>query len=82
MLSDTIAAERVNRDAAAAARESNIKSVLFHVHENDRLEQRLQVALSIARACSAHLQLLNVVPVEAFTIVDTYGGNFIIADIV
>lgn len=82
MLSDTIAAERVNRDAAAAARESNIKSVLFHVHENDRLEQRLQVALSIARACSAHLQLLNVVPVEAFTIVDTYGGTFISADIV
>jgi len=82
MLSDTIAVDRQNRETVAAARGSNVKSILFHVHENERLEQRLQVTLSMARACSAHLQLLNVVPVEAYTIVDTYGGTVISADIV
>lgn len=50
-----------------------IKSILFYVHEDDELESRLQSALSLARACSAHLQLLHVVPIEAYTAVDAYG---------
>ena len=59
-----------------------IKSILFAVHDDDGLEMRLQAALSLARACSAHLQLLHVVPVEAFTVTDTYGGAFISGEIV
>lgn len=50
-----------------------IKSILFHVHEDDQLECRLQTALSIARTFSAHLQCLQVIPVEAFTVVDAFG---------
>lgn len=50
-----------------------IKSILFHVHEDDQFESRLQTALSIARTCSAHLQCLQVVPVEAFAVVDAFG---------
>ena len=59
-----------------------IKSILFAVHDDDALEMRLQAALSLARACSAHIQLLHVVPVEAFTVTDTYGGAFISGEIV
>lgn len=50
-----------------------IKSILFHVHEDDQFECRLQTALSIARTCSAHLQCLQVIPVEAFAVVDAFG---------
>lgn len=59
-----------------------IKSILFVVHEDDGLETRLQAALSLARACSAHLQLLQVIPLEAYTVVDAYGGNFVSGEIV
>ena len=59
-----------------------IKSILFAVHEDDGLAARLQVALSLARACSAHIQLLQVIPLEAYTVVDSYGGNFVRGEIV
>ena len=59
-----------------------IKSILFVVHDDDGLETRLQAALSLARACSAHLQLLQVIPLEAYTVVDTYGGTFVSGAIV
>lgn len=59
-----------------------VKSILFVVHDDDALEMRLQAALSVARACSAHLQLLQVIPLEAYTVVDTYGGTFVSGEIV
>jgi len=66
-------------DATAA---SPIKSILFGVHDDDELDSRLQAALSLARSCSAHLHLLQVVPLEAYTVVDTYGGTFVSGAIV
>ena len=59
-----------------------IKSILFHVHEDHALEHRLQAALSLARASSAHLQLLHVVPIHAYTAVDSYGGAFVSGEII
>jgi len=70
--------DKVVQESAAAP----IKSILFAVHEDDALDTRLQAALSLARACSAHLQLLQVIPVEAYTVVDTYGGTFVSGEIV
>lgn len=76
--------ERDSPHASSLAGPSNgaIKSVLFIVHDDDRLEGRLQAALSLARSCSAHLQLLHVVPVEAFAVADTYGAAFVSGEIV
>jgi nucleotide-binding universal stress UspA family protein len=59
-----------------------IKSILFPVHEDDGLDARLQAALSLARSCSAHLQFLQVVPLEAFTVTDSYGTALISGEIV
>lgn len=59
-----------------------IKSILFHVHEDDGIDDRLQAALSLSRACSAHLQLLHVVPIHAYTAIDSYGGAFVSGEIV
>lgn len=58
-----------------------IRSILFHVHDDDQLGPRLQTALSIARACSAHLECLQVIPVEAYTTVDAFG-TFVNAEVV
>lgn len=70
----------VVRSAEPAAR--MIKSILFSVHDDDGLEARFQAALSLARACSAHLELVHVVPTEAYAVVDTYGGAFVSGEIV
>lgn len=58
-----------------------IKSILFHVHNDDALDDRLQVALSVARACGAHIHLLHVTPIEAYTVIDAFG-TFVSAQIV
>jgi nucleotide-binding universal stress UspA family protein len=60
---------------------SSIKTILFHVHNDDGLERRLQVALSVARACGAHLHLLHVTPIEAYSVIDAYG-TFVSGEIV
>jgi len=52
---------------------TGIKTILFHVHNDDGLDNRLQVALSIARAFDAHLHLLHVTPIEAYTVNDAFG---------
>ena len=75
-----LVAERQTKVPGPAA--SAIKSILFVVHDDDGLDSRLQAALSLARACSAHLHLLQIVPVEAYTVVDTYGGTFVSGEIV
>jgi nucleotide-binding universal stress UspA family protein len=61
---------------------SGIKTILFHVHDDEGLMDRLQLALSIARACGAHLNCLHVTPIEAYTIVDSFGGTFVNQEIV
>ncbi len=51
-----------------------IKSVLLHVHADDAMEQRLQVALDICRAVDAHLTCLHVTPYNAYVVFDPTGG--------
>jgi nucleotide-binding universal stress UspA family protein len=59
-----------------------IKTILFHVTPDDFVMDRLQVTLALARACSAHVQCLHVTPMEAYTIVDVFGGTFVNHEIV
>lgn len=61
---------------------ASVKSILFVVHDDNGLMGRLQTALSLARSCSAHLQLLQIIPMEAYTVIDTYGGTFVSGEIV
>jgi Universal stress protein family. len=68
--------------AEPAPRASTIKTILFHVHDDPTLDSRLQAVLSLARASSAHIHLLHVTPVEAYSVVDSYGGTYISGEIV
>lgn len=52
---------------------TGIKTVLLHVHDDDGLADRVQVALSLARAFGAHLHLLHVTPIEAYTVTDAFA---------
>lgn len=61
---------------------SGIKTILFHVHDDDSVMDRLQLALSLARACGAHIHCLHVTPIEAYTVVDSFGGTFVNQEIV
>ena len=52
---------------------AGIKTILFHVHNDEALDKRLQVALSMARAFGAHLHLLHVTPIEAYMVTDAFA---------
>ena len=56
-----------------ASTPAGIKTILFHVHGDEALENRLQAALSMARAFGAHLHLLHVTPIEAYTVTDAFA---------
>lgn len=67
---------------ARAAPASTIKSILLHVQNDASLEHRMQNALSLARACGAHLSCLHVTPIEAYVAFDSFGGVFVMSDII
>ncbi|HSQ98571.1 MAG TPA: universal stress protein [Sphingomicrobium sp.] len=61
---------------------AGIKTILFHVYEDDAVMDRLQLALSLARACGAHLHCLHVTPIQAYTVVDSFGATFVSQEII
>lgn len=68
--------------AAAPPVSSTVKTILLHVQDDSALEARIEAALSLARATSAHLSCLNVRPVQAYVAADSYGGIFVMDDLV
>jgi nucleotide-binding universal stress UspA family protein len=61
--------------------QSGVKTILLHVQNNDALENTLETALSLARACEAHLYCLHVTPIQAYVAFDSFGGVFVMDDI-
>lgn len=68
--------------ATASAVSSTVKTILLHVQDDSALDARIEAALSLARATSAHLSCLNVRPVQAYVAVDSYGGIFVMNDLI
>jgi len=62
--------------ASTTSSRSALGTILFHVHDDAGLDLRLEAALSLARAASAHLECLHVTPIQAYTVTDTFGGVF------
>lgn len=58
------------------------KSILLHVQNGKSMERRLETALSIARASGAHLSCVHVTPVEAYVAFDSFGGVFVMNDVI
>lgn len=58
-----------------------IKTVLLHILDDEFHDQRIETALSLARACSAHVSCVHVTPVEAYVAFDRFGGIFVMNDV-
>ena len=61
---------------------AGVKTILLHVQNDKLLDQRIETALSLARACSAHLSCLHVTPIEAYVAFDSFGGVFVMNDVI
>jgi nucleotide-binding universal stress UspA family protein len=72
---------QVERSAAAPA-PSGIRTILLHILDDEFHDQRIDTALSLARACSAHVSCLHVTPIEAYVAFDNFGGIFVMNDII
>ncbi len=70
------------RSASEQVPGAGIKTILFHVYDDDEVMGRLQLALSLARACGAHLHCLHVTPIQAYTVVDSFGGTFVSQEVI
>lgn len=61
---------------------AGVKTLLLHVQSDASLEHRLEAALSLARACGAHLTCLHVTPIQAYVAFDSMGGVFVMNDVI
>jgi len=70
------------RTAERAATASTVKTILLHIIDDEFHDQRIDTALGLARAHSAHLSCLHVTPIEAYVAFDGFGGIFVMNDII
>ena len=61
---------------------SGVKTILLHIQNDNSLGQGLETALSLARACGAHLSCLHVTAIEAYVAFDSFGGVFAMNDVI
>lgn len=80
MTPDTVLADRpvLARQAAGPG----VKTILLHIQNDKSHDERLATALSLARACEAHLTCLHVTPIEAYVAFDNFGGVFVMNDVI
>ena len=74
--------EARERQLATAAANLGIRTILLHVIDDEFHAQRIETALALARACSAHLSCVHVTPIEAYVAFDSFGGVFVMNDII
>jgi nucleotide-binding universal stress UspA family protein len=59
-----------------------MKTILCHIQDDESVGSRLEAALALADATSAHLTCLHVTPVEAYVAFDSFGGVFVMNDVI
>lgn len=73
----------IERPAVGVATDSNgVRNILLHVQDDRSLGQRFEAALTLARACGAHLQCVHITPIEAYVAFDAFGGVFVMNDVI
>jgi len=60
---------------------AGVRTILLHILDDEFHDQRIETALSLARACSAHVSCLHVTPIEAYVAYENFGGVFVMSDI-
>jgi nucleotide-binding universal stress UspA family protein len=59
-----------------------MRNILVQAANDTAMDARLETGLAVARALDAHLSLLHVTPVDAYVVMDPFGGSFLMADAV
>lgn len=62
--------------------QAGVKTILLHVQSDEGLDRTLETALSLARACDAHLDCFHVTPIQAYVAFDSFGGVFVMSDVI
>lgn len=60
---------------------TTLKTIVLHVQNDSSVDRRLDTALSLARASSAHLSCVHATPTQAYVVSDGYGGIFVMEDV-
>lgn len=56
-------------------------TILVHVVDDDHLTLRLESALALARACDGHLRCVYASPTNAYAVVDSFGGVYVMPSV-
>jgi nucleotide-binding universal stress UspA family protein len=70
------------RPAARSSDASSVKTILLHILDDEFHDARIETALALARAGSAHVSCLHVTPIEAYVAFDNFGGIFVMNDVI
>lgn len=62
--------------------QSGVKTILLQVQNDEALDRTLETALSLSRACEAHLECVHVTPIQAYVAFDSFGGVFVMDDVI
>ena len=74
--------EHPTKLSASADVQSGVKTILVHVQNDKSVSTRVEAALSLARACEAHLSCVHITPIEAYVAFDSFGGVFVMNDVI
>lgn len=72
----------MQRSLEAASKQSMLGSILLHIQDDSMLDSRIETALSLARSSGAHLSCLHVTPIQAYVAFDSFGGVFVMKDVI
>ena len=81
MMTQELTLERPQQLRRELVKSSTLKTILVHVQDEVSLEKRIEAALSLARASSAHLSFLHVTPIQAYVAFDSLGGVFVMNEV-
>lgn len=65
----------------ARSTKASPKTILLHLQGHESVDARLEAALSLARACSAHLECLHITSTKDYMAFDGMGGVFVMNDV-
>lgn len=71
----------IERPGTIAAGQGMLRSILLSVQDDAANDSRVQAALSLARSAGAHLSCLHVTPIQAYVAFDSFGGVFVMKDV-
>ena len=76
-MADQLELKRAQQAREAHALGAGPKNILVHVQNDGSVDGRLEAALSLARAYSAHIECLHVTPIQAYIAFEGFGGVFV-----